>query len=81
MKNRYKALERVFAAAAIILSDIMCAAVGYEYSALEWGGRYGLNSAPAYAAFLYAVPFAAGIVICVILSLVFHKKANQSAAL
>ena len=76
MKNRYKSLERVFAAAAILLSDIMCAVVGYEYSALEWGGRYGLNSAPPYIAFLYAVPFVVGIVICVILSLVFHRKAN-----
>ena len=76
MKNKYKILEHVFAAAAIILSDIMCMAVGYEYSALEWGRRYGLNSAPPYIAFLYAVPFVVGIVICVILSLVFRRKAN-----
>lgn len=59
---------------AILLSDMMCAVVAYNYCALQWGGRYACYSAPAWVAFLYAIPYTAGIALCVILARFFYKK-------
>jgi len=35
-----KKLSTIFAVLAILLSDVMCAVVAYNYCALEWGGKY-----------------------------------------
>ena len=78
--DRFKILSRICIVLAILLSDIMCAAVSYEYCALQWGGRYEGWSAPPSAAFVYAVPFAAGIVLCIILSRSLGKRASQHGA-
>lgn len=72
MKN----LSVAFFILAVILSDIMCAVVAYNYCNLTWGIKYAGYSAPAGTAFLTAVPFAAGIAVCVILALCFKKRAN-----
>lgn len=77
MRN-YKYLSYMFIGLAILLSNVMCATVSYEYCALQWCGRYGLCSAPARVAFLYIIPYAAGIVICVILAWFFLKKYRKS---
>lgn len=69
--------SRICLAIAIILSDVMCAVVSYQYCALQWGGAYAGWSAPPSVAFLYAVPFAAGIILFIILSWVFYKKASR----
>lgn len=72
-----KILSAVFGLLAILLSDVMCAVVAYNYCDLLWGGQYACYSAPASTAFILAVPYVIGIVVCVILAIVFKKKANQ----
>ena len=54
-----KALSRTFAVLAILLSDVMCAAVAFNYCDMLWGIRYASYSAPASTAFLLVIPYAA----------------------
>lgn len=77
MKN-YKRLVYLFAALAILLSNVMCAAAAYSYCMLQWCGQYGGCSAPADTAFLLCIPYGIGIVICAVLALLFHKKYQNS---
>ncbi len=70
-------LARLFAALAVLLSDVMCAAVAYNYCALEWGGRYAGYSAPASVAFLLCIPYGAGIALCAAAAWLFCKKAQK----
>lgn len=72
-----KKLSIIFGTLAVFLSDIMCAVVAYKYCDLLWGGQYAGYSAPPGTAFVYAIPYAIGIVISVILALVFRKKATE----
>lgn len=72
--QKYKYLSCIFTALAILLSNVMCAAAAYHYCNMQWGIRYEGYSAPANAAFLLVIPYAVGIVICIILSCFFHKK-------
>ena len=74
--EKYKFLTCVFTDLAILLSDVMCAAIAYNYCALQWGAQYEGWSAPADTAFLLCIPYGAGIIICVLLACFFHKKAN-----
>lgn len=69
-----KALSTVFWLLAVLLSDIMCAVVAYNYCDMVWGIKYASYSAPAWTAFLVAIPYAVGIVVCVVLAIVFKKK-------
>ena len=64
----------VFQILAVILSDVMCAAVAYSYCDMLWGIRYAGYSAPASVAFLLAVPFIVGILILLVLAEVFRRK-------
>lgn len=73
MKN----LSIIFSVLAVILSNIMSATVAYNYCNLLWGGQYAGYSAPANTAFLLALPYVIGIVVCVTLAIVFRKKAIQ----
>ncbi len=70
-----KVLSTVFFILAVILSDIMCAVIAYNYCNLLWGIKYAGYSAPAETAFLAAAPYAAGIAVCVILALYFRRRA------
>lgn len=70
-----KKLSAAFALLAVLLSDVMCAAVAYTYCALQWGGQYAGTSAPASTAFLLAIPYGAGIALCIALAVVLHKRA------
>ena len=72
--NMYQGFQRLCIVVAILLSDAMCAVVGYEYCDLQWGGRYGECSASPSVAFLYAIPFAVGIILCMILFWIFRQK-------
>ena len=72
--DRFKVLSRICIVLAILLSNIMCVVVSYEYCTLEWCGKYGLCSAPPSAAFLYIIPFVAGIIFCIVLAWIFCKK-------
>ena len=52
----------------------MCALVAYNYSDMLWGIQYAGYSAPAWTAFLTAIPFAVGIAVCIALAIIFKKK-------
>lgn len=70
----YRRLSCLFAALAVLLSDVMCAVVAYRYCSLQWGGQYQGWSAPPDLAFVYCIPYGAGILICGVLAFVFRKK-------
>lgn len=69
-----KKISNIFILLAIILSDVMCAAVAYNYCGMEWGIKYAGYSAPAWVAFVYVIPFGVGIIACLIIAAVFRKK-------
>ena len=69
-----KKLSNLFIELAIALSNIMCIVVAYNYRDMLCGIEHAGYSAPASTAFLYAIPFVLGIVLCVILAIRFRKK-------
>ncbi len=69
-----KKLSNFFTILAIVLSDIMCFAVAYKYRDMLCGIEHAGYSAPASTAFLYTIPFVAGIIVCVILAIKIRKK-------
>lgn len=72
-----KKLSVIFGLLAILLSDIMCAVVAYNYRDMLCGIEHAGYSAPVSTAFLLAIPYIIGVVICVILAITFAKKANR----
>jgi len=68
-----KKIYNIFIILAILLSDVMCAVVAYNFGILYLGGRYGMYSAPTWVAFLYGIPFVIGILVCVIVAVVIKK--------
>ena len=73
-----KKLSIVFWVLAALISDVMCAVVAYNYYDLLWGGKYAGYSAPASTAFIYAIPFALGIIISIVLAIICRKKAIKA---
>lgn len=69
-----KKLSYLFTALAIVLSDMMCFVVAYHYRDMLCGMEHAGYSAPASTAFLYAIPFAVGIIVCAVLAIRFRKK-------
>ena len=47
-----KKMSNVFLALAVLLSDVMCAVVAYNFCRMQWGIRYAMYSAPAWVAFV-----------------------------
>lgn len=76
MKTR-KILRNLFAALTVLLSCWMCAAVAYNYCALQWGGQYAGYSAPPSVAFFLAVPFGVGIGASGGLAVFFHRRVKK----
>lgn len=76
--KKYKGLTCLFAALAVLLSNVMCAAVAYNYCTLQWCGQYGGCSAPAGTAFLLCIPYGVGVIICVMLACFFAQKRQKS---
>lgn len=74
MKRRSRSWAWVFAALAVLLSDVMCAVVAFSYADMLWGIRYACYSAPASVAFLLAIPYGAGILVCAALSIWFARR-------
>ena len=72
-----KIISRVFGISAIALLCAMCSVVSYEYAVLLWAGKSFQTSAPPWVAFFLAIPFAAAIAVCLVLHLIFKKKARQ----
>ena len=71
-----KIISTLFWILAVLLSDVMCAVVAYNYCDMLWGIKFAGYSAPASVAFLTAIPFAAAIVVCVVLALYFKAKSR-----
>lgn len=63
---------------AILLSDIMCAVVAYNYCDMLWGIKYAGYSAPANTAFLLAIPYMIGIIVLAALAVFFRKKSKKN---
>ena len=61
---------------ALILSHIMCFVVAWNYRDMLCGIAHSSYSAPAGVAFLTAIPYAVGIMICGILAYIFRRKAK-----
>lgn len=77
MMSSTKKISICFWIMAVLLSDIMCVVVAYTYCDMVWGIRYAGYSAPASTAFMLAIPFVIGIVICVALAIFFKRKTSQ----
>lgn len=71
-----KRLSYLFIALAIVLSDIMCFVVAYNYRGMLCGIEHAGYSAPANIAFLHAIPFSVAIIVCIVLACIFRKKAR-----
>ena len=69
-----KKLSLLFTVLAILLSDMMCFIVAYHYRDMLCGIEHAGYSAPAGTAFLYAIPFVFGIILCVALAIRLRKK-------
>ena len=67
----------LFAMLVIVLWGAMCAVVAWNYGAMLHGIEYHGYSAPASVAFLYAIPFAVAIAVCVVLAIVLKKRAKS----
>lgn len=72
-----KKISIVFGLLAVLLSNIMCAVVAYNYRDMLCGIEHAGYSAPANTAFLLAIPYLIGIVICIVLAITFMKKTNR----
>lgn len=72
-----KKLSYMFIAIAIILSDIMCADIAYNYANILCGIEHKGYSAPASIAFLAAIPYGIGILACIVIAYVLYKKSMQ----
>ena len=66
----------IFAALGVLLSDIMCFVVAFNYRDMLCGIEHRGFSAPAEIAFLIAIPFVIAITLCVILAFLFYRKAK-----
>lgn len=71
-----KRLSKLFLVLAVLLSDAMCATVAFNYCDIVWGIRYAGYSAPVYVAYLTGIPYAIGIIICLIVARILKKKAK-----
>lgn len=63
---------------AVLIGNIMCAVVAYKYCEMQWGIQYRGYSAPANVAFLWAIPFAICITICLIIAKMANKKHSDN---
>ncbi|MBO5033776.1 MAG: hypothetical protein J6D08_18215 [Lachnospiraceae bacterium] len=69
-----KKVSFLFTCLAILLSDVMCAVVAFNYGKMLWGTENAGYSAPAQTAFLWVIPFLIGIVICIIVAVIAYKR-------
>ena len=75
--KRYRWLSRFFVLFAVLLSDLMCAVVAYNYCNMLWLIETQGTSAPASVAFLWVIPYAIGILLCLALAIRFHGKSKK----
>lgn len=75
--KKLKVMSIVFWVFSVLLSNVMCATVAYNYCRMVYGIKYEGFSAPANVAFLLAVPYLIGIIICAALAVIFQKKLRK----
>lgn len=68
-----KKISNILSLLAILLGNVMCAVVAYQYAAMQWGIRYAGYSAPAATALLYAIPYAVAITACALAAHTLRK--------
>ncbi len=68
----------ILSLAAVILSQIGCATVAFQYRGMLCAIEHCGASAPASIAFIYAIPFAIAIAVCIVLAIVFFKKSMKT---
>ena len=68
----------ILSALAVIITNIGCAAVAYNYRDMLCGIEHAGFSAPASIAFLGSIPYAVAAIICAVLAVVFFKKAKKN---
>lgn len=73
-----KKISNVLALLAVLLGDVMCAVVAYQYAAMQWGIRYAGYSAPAATALLYAIPYALALTACALAAHILRKAEKQA---
>ncbi len=71
-----KKLSILFTIFTLLLSHITCIVVAWNYRDMLCGIAHSCYSAPAEMAFLTAIPYAVGIIICGILAYIFRRKAK-----
>ena len=59
---------------ALLLSHAMCAVIAYNYRGMLCAIEHMGASAPTSVAFLSAIPFCAGILVCLLLGRFFRKR-------
>ncbi len=69
-----KKLYYFFMVVAFILSHLMCIVVAWNYRDMLCGIAHSSYSAPAEVAFLEIIPFAVGIVICMVLAYICRRR-------
>ena len=67
----------ILAVIAVLLSDIMCAVVAFAYRDMLCGIEHLGYGAPASVAFLYAIPFMIGIIICIAIAVRLYRKYKE----
>lgn len=72
--NRAKKLRNLFVVLSLLLSHVMCVVLAYQYRDMQCGVAHMGYSAPAGVVFLHVIPFIIGIIICVGVAVICHKK-------
>ena len=67
-------LSNLFIVLALVLSHAMCAVVAFNYSAMLCAIEHAGFSAPAEVALLYAIPYLAGALICLVIGVKLRKN-------
>lgn len=73
-----KKLSVLFGISAVLLSNVMCAVVAYNYRDMLCGIAHSCYSAPAEVAFFSAIPYAVGIGVCTVLAVAFWRRQRDS---
>ena len=66
-----KKLSTIFAALAILLTNIMCVVVTYNCTVLRYAPG---NSAPWEVGLIFAIPFVIGIIACSVVAYIAKKR-------
>ena len=71
-----KKVSTVFAALAILLTNVMCVVVTNICTSGYFAAKHHLTSAPWEVGFLFIIPFAIAIIACSVVSYVARKKSE-----